>query len=139
MRGEQPPAAGSGDAERVRFVGDEDRVTGGDNPRQFSYWRGVTEDGVDRLGQHQRPALAAARQCPGDGGDVVVRCDGHGRTGEPAGVDHRGVDMRVRDDERVGVGQRLDDGEVGVIAGRERQRGRETGERGHFPLEFGVD
>ena len=58
---------------------------------------------------------------------------------EPAGVDHRGVHVGVGDDEGVGVGQRGHGREVGVVAGREHQRRRETGERGERLLELLVD
>ena len=46
---------------------------GRDQLGQLGQRRGVAEDGVDRLRQHQRPALAAVRERAGDGGDVVVR------------------------------------------------------------------
>jgi hypothetical protein len=106
---------------------------------QLGDGRRVAEDGIDRLGQHKRPPLRAPDQRLLDGLDIVVRRHGHGGAREPAGVDHRGVDVRVGDDERVPVGQRLDDGKVGVVARGEGERARETGERGHRLLEFGMD
>ena len=139
VRGQQPATAGSGHAERVRLVGDQHRVVRCGQRGQRGDRRGVAEDGIDRLHQHQRPALRAAGQRLLDRGEVIVRGHDHGGAREAAGVDHRGVDVRVGDDQGIAVGQRLHDGQVGVVARGEHQRAGETGEHGHRLLEFGVD
>ena len=46
--------------------------------------------------------------------------------------------MRVGDDQRVAAAQRGDHGQVGVVAGREDQRGRLSEVRRELALELGV-
>ncbi len=136
---QQAAATGPGDAQRVGLVGDEHGSPRGADLGQLGDRRGVAEDGVDRLDQHHRARVGARGQHLVHGGDVVVGDHLHRGPAEPAGVDHRGVHVGVGDDQGVGVGQGGDGREVGVVAGREHQRGREPGERGQRLLELLVE
>jgi hypothetical protein len=125
---QQSPAAVAADPQRVGLVGHEHRLVPGTDVSELGHRGSVAEHGVDGLDQDDRACLGAAREEALDRPDVVVRHHLHGRAREPARIDHRGVHVRVGDDQRVAVGQGRHGGEVGVVARGQRERRREAGE-----------
>ena len=93
--GEEAATTGADDAQAVGLVDDEQGVVAADHLGQLGERRGVAEDRVDRLGEHKGAGLGAMSQRLLDGRDVVVRDDPDLAAGQPAGVDERGMDVRV--------------------------------------------
>ena len=62
------------DAEAVRLVDHEQCVMAGAGLRELRERRGVAEDRIDRLDQHQRSAIAARAQRRLDGLQIAVGC-----------------------------------------------------------------
>ena len=136
--GDQAVADLAAQAEAVGLVDDEQRTGGRAGLGELDQRRGVTEHGVDRLGQHQHPPVAGAGEGGPDRGHVVVRRHHDLGPRQPGGVDQRGVDVGVGDDQGGPVDERGDHREVGVVAGRGDQRRRPAQEGGQLALEVVV-
>ena len=126
------------DAEPVRLVDHEESAALLARRGQLHERGGVAQHRVDGLDQDHRPPVARRGECAAYGGDVVVRHDRHVGAREADRVDERGVHVGVGDDEGVAVGERRDDAEVGVVAGREDQGRGLPQVGGDLALEVGV-
>ena len=123
---QSPRPAGTEDAEGVGFVHDQDAVgrrrrhrpgrpSGAASPSMLN------SDSVTRR-RRRNWAPAASRRARGGG--VAVGVDGDPGARQAAAIDQAGVVEGVRDDEVVAAGQRGQDAEVGLVAGREDEGGR---------------
>ena len=145
-RGGHAAAARAEHAERVCLVQHEQRLVGAGGPVQFGDGRLVPGDGEHRVAHHDGRGLGAAGEGLLDRAGVGVRGDHDAGTGQPAGVDQRGVVGGVGNDEDArpgaagteGLRQGRDDREVGQVPRGEDERGGRPGEGGQLVFQLGV-
>ena len=136
--GDEARPRGADDAERVRLVDDEDRPDLGGEGDEVLDRGGVAEHRVDRLDDDDGAGALAPGEQLGDVLEVVVARHRDGRPRQPAAVDQAGVGVLVADDERAGVGERGEHGEVRGVPAGEHQGERGPGQRREGGLELVV-
>ena len=103
-----PRPPGPTTPEPVRLVHHQQRAAGPADRVQLAQRGECRRRRIHAVDDDQRALLVPGGEHRVDGGGVVARHDGDPGTGEPAGVDERGVVGRVGDDERARAGERGD-------------------------------